>query len=150
MFAHQFQLVATLADADRYPLKLDDLIVDTLDKETAPNRTIWGQSDYWRDLECTGFNSDRYHKPFDYERSGSGHVNRSKYQGRLRSIDPSGRGKDKCAYSLVYMLHGHIYLMDSDAVRGYDEKYLTKLSMVAKEHNDHEVIIESNFGDGMF
>jgi hypothetical protein len=48
------------------------------------------------------------------------------------------------------MLHGHIYLMASGTVKGYDEKSLTRLSMVAKEHDVHEVIIESNFGDGMF
>jgi hypothetical protein len=32
MFNLQFQLDTTLSDADRYPLKLDDLIVDNLDK----------------------------------------------------------------------------------------------------------------------
>jgi len=150
MFALQFQLDTTLADADRYPLKIDDLIVDTCDRETAPDRIIWGQSDYWRDLECYGFNADRYHKPFDYERSEAGHVSRSEYQGRLMSIDPSGRGKDECAYSVVYMLHGYVYLMAAGAVQGYDEKSLTELSKIAKDHKVHEVIIESNFGDGMF
>ena len=66
------------------------------------------------------------------------------------SIDPSSSGKDECAYRVVYMLHGHIYLMASGAVKGYNQKPLARLSMVAKEHNVHEVIIESNFGDGMF
>jgi hypothetical protein len=79
---------------------------------------MYGQSEYFKDLECTGFNSDQYHKPFDYERSAAGHVNRTKYQGILMSIDPSARGKDECAYSVVYMLHGHIYLMASGAAKG--------------------------------
>lgn len=150
MFALQFQLDTTLADSDRYPLKIDDLIVDTCDKQTAPDRVIWGQSEHWRDLECYGFNADRFFKPFDYERSSAGHVKRSDYQGRLLAIDPSGRGKDECAYAVIYMLHGCVYLMASGAVAGYDEKSLTELSKLAKAHNVNEVIIESNFGDGMF
>tara|TARA_R110000824_G_scaffold155052_1_gene327272 strand:+ start:410 stop:2185 length:1776 start_codon:yes stop_codon:yes gene_type:complete len=150
-FALQFMLDTSLADADRYPLKLDDLIVDNVDPELGYDRVIWNRQEQWTDLECFGFNSDRYHKPADYARvDGSTVPLRSGYQGRLMAIDPSGRGADECAYAVVYMLHGTLYLVASGAVAGYDDKSLRELAETAKRYSVNEVLIESNFGDGMF
>lgn len=150
-FALQFMLDTSLADSDRYPLKIDDLIVDNVDSELGYDRVMWNRQTPWTDLECFGFNADRYHKPADYARvDGTSVALRSKYQGRLMAIDPSGRGKDECAYAVVLMLHGMLYLVASGAVEGYDEESLQKLANVAKEHKVSEVLIESNFGDGMF
>ena len=149
-FALQFMLDTRLADADRYPLKINDLIVDTCNREFGPENIIWGNSQHWTDVECVGFNSDRYWKPLDYVRDKDGNTRRLPYQGRLMSIDPSGRGKDECAFSVVYMLHGILYVMAVGAVSGYDEQSLQTLADVAKTHKVNEIIIESNFGDGMF
>lgn len=149
-FALQFMLDTRLADADRYPLKINDLIVDTCNREYGPENIIWGNHQHWTDVECVGFNSDRYWKPLDYIRDIDGNTLRLPYQGRLMSIDPSGRGKDECAYAVVYMLHGILYVMAVGAVGGYDADSLQTLANVAKTHKVNEVIIESNFGDGMF
>ena len=66
-------------------------------------------------------------------------------------IDPSGRGQDETAYAVVKMLNGYLYVADCSGIQGgYDEVTLQKLSNIAKEHKVNMVLIESNFGDGMF
>ena len=70
---------------------------------------------------------------------------------RCLVIDPSGRGQDETAYAVVKMLNGYLYVADCAGIQGgYDEATLQKLSDIAKEHKVNMVLIESNFGDGMF
>ena len=66
-------------------------------------------------------------------------------------IDPSGRGQDETAYAVVKMLNGYLYVADCAGVSGgYSEPTLVKLSNIAKDHKVNVILIESNFGDGMF
>ena len=66
-------------------------------------------------------------------------------------IDPSGRGKDETGYAVLYMLNGYIFLMDWGGFRGgYDDKTLQALADIGKRFKVNEVIIEGNFGDGMY
>jgi hypothetical protein len=49
------------------------------------------------------------------------------------------------------MLNGFLYVRRCGGVDGgYSEEALQKLAMIAKEENVNEIIVESNFGDGMF
>ena len=67
------------------------------------------------------------------------------------AIDPAGRGKDETGYAVVKMLHGNLYLTASGGLlNGYSTESLKKLSEVAREQNVNQMIVESNFGDGMF
>jgi len=146
-FALQFMLDTTLSDVDRYPLKLSDLVVMRLDKENAPEKIIWaGSPEYaYKDLPCVGMSGDRYYMPMGV----SGDF--LKYQGSVLAIDPSGRGKDETAYAVVKMLNSTLFVTAAGGLPGgYDNDTLQSLAVLAKEHQVNEVIIESNFGDGMF
>jgi hypothetical protein len=146
-FALQFMLDTTLSDVDRYPLKLSDLVVMRLDKEHAPEKIIWaGSPEYaYKDLPCVGMSGDRYYMPMGV----SGDF--LKYQGSVLAIDPSGRGKDETAYAVVKMLNSTLFVTAAGGLPGgYDNDTLQSLAVIAKEHQVNEVIIESNFGDGMF
>ena len=73
------------------------------------------------------------------------------YSGSVLSIDPSGRGKDETGYAVVKMLNGQLYVPDAGGIKGgYDEKTLKQLVAIAKDNKVNKVVIESNFGDGMF
>ena len=73
------------------------------------------------------------------------------YTGSVLVIDPSGRGQDETAYAVVKMINGFLYVPDCGGVAGgYGDQTLTKLATIAKEHKVNMVLIESNFGDGMF
>jgi hypothetical protein len=73
------------------------------------------------------------------------------FTGSVLAIDPSGRGKDETAYAVVKMLNGYLYVTRIGGfVGGYSDKTLTSLSTVAKQESVNMVIVESNFGDGMY
>lgn len=147
-FKLQFQLDTTLSDADRYPLKLHDLIVVPLDSEVVAERMIYGSSkdDRLTDIPNIGFSGDSFYKP-----SIINSDTMMPYNGIYMGIDPSGRGGDALAYVVVAHLHGKLFLLDSDGLKGgYGSTNLFKLSEVAKKYKVNKIYIESNFGDGMF
>ena len=67
------------------------------------------------------------------------------------AIDPSGRGKDETAYAIVKYLNGYLFLMEVGGYRdGYTDATLKALATKAKFYGVNEVVVEANFGDGMF
>jgi hypothetical protein len=73
------------------------------------------------------------------------------YTGSILAIDPSGRGKDETAYAVVKMLNGTLYAIDFGGIAGgYSGDTLQALSMIARKYSVNQILIESNFGDGMF
>ena len=144
-FALQFMLDTSLSDTDRYPLKLSDLMVMSIDKDKAPEKLVYGVMKEIKELPNVGLGGDKYFAP---EATIGDYVD---YDGSVLVIDPSGRGQDETAYAVVKMLNGYLYVADCAGISGgYGESTLTKLSHIAKEHKVNVVLVESNFGDGMF
>ena len=146
-FALQFMLDTRLSDAERYPLKVSDLVVMDIPPDEAPEKVVWASGEQYvvQELPNVAFNGDHYHKPMYIADQFV------EYSGSVMSIDPSGRGKDETGYAVVKMLNGFLYIRRCGGVAGgYSEEALQKLSMIAKEENVNEIIVESNFGDGMF
>ena len=144
-FALQFMLDTSLSDTDRYPLKLSDLMIMSIDKDKAPEKLVYGVMKEIKDLPNVGLGGDKYFAP---EAIVGEYVD---YDGSVLVIDPSGRGQDETAYAVVKMLNGYLYVADCAGISGgYSERTLTKLCEIAKEHKVNMVLIESNFGDGMF
>ena len=148
-FALQFMLDTTLSDQDRYPLKIGDMMVMDLDRDIAPVKVSWaGSTDYLLNMESVGFPGDRWHKPMWYSTGDQGFT---PYQGSVLFIDPSGRGKDETGYAVVKMLNGMLYLMDCGGFKdGYSPATLTSLAGLAATWKVNSVVVEDNFGDGMF
>ncbi len=147
-FQLQFLLNTRLGDANRYPLKLSDLIVMALNPSLAPSKLAWASSPelVWNDLPMPGLAGDRMYRPMFVEKD-----NWSSYDGSLMFIDPSGRGKDETGYACVKMKHGFLYVTAwGGLIGGYSPETLTKLAEIAKQNTVNKVWIESNFGDGMF
>ena len=66
------------------------------------------------------------------------------------AIDPSGRGKDQTGYAVCKMFNGNVYVLEVGGLQGYTDRTLRTLAEIAKKHKVNEVVIESNFGDGLF
>tara|TARA_R100001440_G_scaffold22500_3_gene36706 strand:- start:903 stop:2564 length:1662 start_codon:yes stop_codon:yes gene_type:complete len=147
-FSMQFMLDTRLSDTDRYPLKLSELIVMDIDNEVAPEKLVWAQSPdlVWDgSVPNVGFSGDRYYRPFQ---AVGEHI---PYTGSVLAIDPSGRGKDETGYAVVKMLNGMLFVPDAGGLMGgYSDETLKSLAMTAKKHEVNYIIVESNFGDGMF
>ena len=146
-FALQFMLDATLSDQNRYPLKLSDLLVMNISGDEGPEKVVWApdRDRVVNDVPCVGLAGDRYYSPFEVSHSGH------KFTGSVLAIDPSGRGADETAYAVVKMLNGYLFVTDAGGIEGgYDDKALQRLSVIAREQKVNLVLVESNFGDGMF
>ena len=146
-YALQFMLNPKLSDADRYPLKINDLVIMDVDVDVAPEKVVWSSDpdNCDRELPNVGLAGDRYRRPANTV------GDMIPYTGSVLSIDPSGRGKDETGYAVVKMLNGQLFVPDAGGIRGgYDEKTLKQLVAIAKDNKVNKVVIESNFGDGMF
>ena len=146
-FALQFMLDTRLSDAERYPLKVSDLVIMDIPVHEAPEKVVWSSDPQHivEELPNVAFNGDHYHKPMFMSEDFI------EYTGSVMSIDPSGRGKDETGYAVIKMLNGYLYVRRCGGVAGgYSQEALEKLAVIAKEEMVNEIIVESNFGDGMF
>ena len=146
-FALQFMLDPRLSDQNRYPLKLSDLVVHSLDPKRGPSHVVWSNSPDTRlnDIPNVGFDGDAYYRPMQVS------TEFTEYQGCVIAIDPSGRGKDETAYAIVKCLHGQLFLVDIGGFRsGYTMETLEAIVRQAKTHGCNYAVYEANFGDGMF
>lgn len=140
-----YMLDTTMSDAEKYPLKLSDLIVMDLDPMQAPTQIEYGSEKKLTlyDIKHKGFRGDYLYQP----RYMNDH--RAEYTGKVMHIDPSGRGTDETAYSVSGVLAGKIFLLDFGGIKGgYDNDALTQLAMIAIRFKVNEVVLESNMGDG--
>lgn len=146
-FALQFQLDTTLNDADRHPLKLRDFIVAKTDIEICPDKFVWGSGEdqEMAHLPLVGLQGDRFYRAlFTAERW-------SPYEGKILYVDPSGRGQDLTGLACIAMLHGQLIVRRWLGLEGgYSEATLTKIATIAKKEAVNTIVVESNFGDGMF
>lgn len=146
-FAMQFMLSTQLSDLEKFPLKVRDLIVMSIDPDTAPLKVTWGplEDRQYKELPNVAMRGDKFYPPM-----GVGDIT-SEYTGAVLAIDPSGRGADETGYAVVKMINGYLYVPAAGGLEGgYDPDTLVELAHIAKKHKVNAVVVESNFGDGMF
>lgn len=149
-FMMQYMLDLTSTDDLKYPLRLSDLIVFETDSRKAPVTIRHTSSDGDEEFKLDYTVST----PRGYESLyGPSRVDKEwlEYQGIIMAIDPAGRGADQTAYCIIGQLHGKLYVLDLGGYDGgYDDDVLLDLAKKAKEYNVNQIVIEDNFGDGMF
>jgi len=146
-FALQFMLDTRLSDAERYPLKVGDLMVMDVPVTEAPEKVVWSSDPQHivEELPNVAFSGDHFHRPMFMSETFQD------YTGSVMAVDPSGRGKDETGIAVVKMLNGYLWVRRCAGIAGgYSEDALTKIATIAKHDRVNEIIIESNFGDGMF
>ena len=145
-FALQFMLDTSLSDGDKFPLKIDDLVVNAIGKKL-PQEIYWSNNPLlkMKDLHNVGMAGQNFYAP---ESVSDGF---SEPEMSVLSIDPSGRGKDETAYSVALMLNGNIFVPKAGGIEGgYSDKTMIQLCEIAKRYKVNKIVVESNFGDGMF
>lgn len=148
-FALQFMLDTSLSDADKYPLKLKDLLVGMFSLDEAPMKLNWLPDPSKKvpnsEAPVMGLKGDCYY----YYHKASDEI--QPYSFKMMSIDPSGRGKDATGYAVLYYLNGFVYVMEVGGLMGgYSDVVLNNLSRIAKKYKVNEVVVEGNFGNGMY
>lgn len=146
-FALQFMLSTALSDAEKYPLKTKDIIFSDFSPERAREVYVHSNHPQFRmpNAENVGMQGDGFYveadaigdwKPFDRT---------------IVAVDPSGRGKDETAIASGSMLGGQIFAHRvMGTMQGYAPATLEMIAEEAKRVKATCVVVESNYGDGMF
>lgn len=145
-FALQWMLDTTLADADRYPLKLRNLIVLALDPRRGPDHVSWGNAAELTlsQLPVTGFEGDHFFGPANIAETFS------KWDVVTAWLDPSGMGKDQTALCIIALLNGMLYCLKiAGWQQGFSPETLRGISKLLVEFNVSECEIEEDYADGM-
>lgn len=143
----QYMLDTTMTDAEKYPLKLSDLIVMDLDEKKYPVHIEYStdKKDTLYDLKHYGLRGDFIRKPRYIS------DDRADYDGIAMFIDPSGRGTDETTYCITAHGGGKIFVLDFGGTQGgYEISTLEFLANKAKQFKVNLIQAESNFGDGAF
>lgn len=146
-FALQFMLDTSLSDAEKYPLRTSDLIVMNVNPTLAPEKLVWAAEpqNKIKDLPNLGFDGDAWYSPMSIGEEWR------PYDNSIMFIDPSGRGKDECAWVILKSQGTNLYLVSEGGHRlGYSDMGMETLYKEAEKHQVNLCLIESNFGDGMF
>lgn len=146
-FALQFMLNTNLSDQEKYPLKVQDLMIANLSLDEANLKWYWSNDRQLRinDLPCVALKGDYFYEP----QGRSSEV--FEYTGTVMAVDPSGRGKDETSYAIVKYLNGYLFVLEVGGTReGYSDSTMRQLANKAKIYGVNEIVLESNFGDGMF
>lgn len=145
-YALQFMLDTRLSDAERYPLKTRDILFMPLDNKSAPRRLVWGPKAEQRlNVANYGLSGDGMFSPaFKSEEYDD-------YKGSVMFVDPSGKGKDETAIAVAKQSNGMIFVTKCEGRQGgYDDDVLRWIATTAKEQNVNLILVEANFGQGMF
>ena len=142
----QFQLDTSLSDAEKFPLKMADLVVTSVNPSTAPEGVVWcsDPSNLIRELPTVGLPGDWFYSPMQLQGKWE------PYTETICSVDPSGRGSDETAAAYISQRNGYLYLHEVRAYRdGYSDSTLLDILSGCKRYNVTKLVIETNFGDGI-
>lgn len=140
-YALQMLLDPGLANADNYPLKLEDFITWPTDCLVGPRRLVWGKTLRVEIDVPMGKLWSPIHVDQDW----------FDYEDEVLYIDPSGSGSDETGYCAAKFLNGFIHILALGGFPGgHDEETLFKLCDVARVNSIKHIRIEKNFGDGMY
>jgi len=142
----QFQLDTSLSDAEKFPLKMADLVVTSINRDTAPDRIVWcsDPQNVIKDLPTVGLPGDYFYSPMQLQGDWT------KYSETICSVDPSGRGTDETAAAFISQKNGFLYLHEMRAYRdGYSDDTLLNILRGCRKYGVTKLVIETNFGDGI-
>jgi len=145
-FMLQFQLDTSLSDAEKFPLKMADLVVTSVNPESAPDAVVWcsDPQNVIKDLPTVGLPGDYFYSPMQLQGEWNG------YTETICSVDPSGRGTDETSAAYISQKSGFLYLHEMRAYRdGYSDSTLLDILRGCKKYGVTKLVIETNFGDGI-
>ena len=145
-FMLQFQLDTSLSDAEKFPLKMADLIVTSINPKSGPDQIVWcsDPKNVIKELPTVGLPGDYFYSPMQQQGEWT------PFSETICSVDPSGRGTDETAAAFISQKNGFLYLHEMRAYRdGYSDDTLLNILRGCRKYNVTKLVIETNFGDGI-
>ena len=145
LFALHYKLDTSLADFEKFPLRLSDLIVMDVHPDVCPEKIVWAKSQPMKGVPLFGLSGDLIYNPMWISEEFTS------YKGRVMYIDPSGRGEDETAVCVASFANGYVFIHELIGYPGgYEQGVLKKIARMAREYDVNHIRVESNFGDAMY
>ena len=145
-FLLQFMLDTSLSDAEKFPLKMADLIVTSVNPDKCPESIVWcsDPQNVIKDAPTVGLPGDYFYSPMQLQGEWL------PYAETICSVDPSGRGSDETTAAYISQRNGFLYLHEMRAYKdGYSDNTLLDILKGCRKYKASTLLIESNFGDGI-
>lgn len=146
-FALQYMLDTSLSDVDKFPLRLGDIIVMSLDRRMGPDAVSWGSGEHLRlrDVQPISLDGDALYAPSSVSQGFS------RWQAVRASIDTSGKGADETVLTIGAVIHATPFVLKQVGWQdGFSPKTLEEIAQHLVDYHVQQVIIEEDFGGGMF
>ena len=146
-FMLQFMLDTSLSDAEKFPLKMADLIVTSVNPTDAPENVVWCSDprNCIKELPTVGLPGDYFYSPMQQQGEWGA------YDETICSVDPSGRGSDETTAAYLSQRNGILYLHEMRAYRdGYSDNTLLDILKGCKKYklepvlNQHKLCIDKS------
>jgi hypothetical protein len=142
-FARENMLIANLAQTNRYPLRLADLIVMDVDTHKAPIYVAWGTRDHngstALNVPSMGFGDDCLYRPVMIDPMWQ------PYTTTVVWIDPAGIGADHTGIAILGILNGFFWVKHLSSIPGgASESDINALCQLCRAHDAKALYIESN------
>jgi hypothetical protein len=145
---YQLQYMLNVSESDelKHPLKLSDLIVMDVDIDDAPVKVSpSSMKENMVFVKHNGFKTDRLYSPSFVSQD------RARYNYKVLSIDPSGRGTDETGVTVGFSHNGKIYIKKIvGLIGGYDTETMEEIAQMCSDYSIDYIVVESNFGDGAY
>ena len=148
-FQLQHMLNTRLMDAERYPLKTEDLVMIRANGPDGMYPMSVTRGFGASSLTPISVHSTSYNLSLPHEVSQEV----AKLQGIVMYIDPAGGGKngDETAYAVTGFLNGNVWLLAAGGVPGgYSVDQMTRLAQIAAKWKVNKAVVEMNMGYGAF
>jgi len=141
-FMLQYMLDTSLADKDKFPLKLSDLLVcSNLDPYYCYEEYYQTTNPLKRFVaEAKGGDKPMYagHKGVKVE-----------YTKKIIALDPAGSGADDFAYCVLATRNGFVFVLEQGHWDGFAGSRVGDIRDLAEKYKVNEIIVETNFGDDL-
>lgn len=145
-FTLQYMLSTKLLDADRFPLKSENIVFMRVPARSVPIIINFSQSEANRVIMPNDWPIEE-----DYYRAESFGDEFADFIETHMFVDPAGGGQngDETAYAVTRFAAGSVFLVDAGGVPGgLDEASLDALTAIADKWKPHQIDVEKNFGNG--
>ena len=141
-FMLQYMLDTSLADADKFPLKISDLMVqETLDPNYCYEEYLRSQKQIPMHVRESKSNDKAFwcgHK---------GH--KVDYVKKILALDPAGSGKDDFAYCVLGTRNSFVFVLEQGHWNGFAGSRVDDIRRLADKYSINEIVVETNFGDDL-
>lgn len=146
-FMLQMMLDPSASDADKFPLKVSDLIVMDLPVDRGPFSVVHGRTEPAKEIRSPGLGTDQFYRPVYFTPPGEW----IPYDASVMTIDPAGFGGDQVGYCVMKVLGGYGFILRAGGLEGgYSDQTLRRLLTLAQECEVRRIVVESNWADGIY